>query len=107
MASKRKAEDSWKTDFNPTNIIVIHDPEDKREKEIGVHAYHGNNIKSKIAIITEDANAERERIEDLKLNGGYGGKQCDKITWIPPIEIPVQPDVEAVKKKYWPQVAQT
>ena len=66
---------------------------------MSVHAYHGNNVKSKIAIITGDVDAERERIEHLKLNGSIIGGKCDEITWIPPIDITHQPDVPTIKKK--------
>ena len=65
---------------------------------MSVHAYHGNNVKSKIAIITEDVDAERERIEHLKLNGSIIGEKCNEITWIPPIDIKHQ-TASTIKEK--------
>ena len=97
----KKLEKSWDRLFDPERTIKVYE---RREdgtpafRKIGIHACHGNNIKTKIAVITTSKADEKKRIDRLKCSGTREGQSCSEIIW-KPIEIDYQTNASTVKVK--------
>ena len=96
----KKLAKSWDGFFDPERTIKVYE---KREngttfRKIGIHACHGNSIKTKIAVITTSKADEKKRIDRLKCSGTRDGQSCSEIIW-KPIEIDYQTNASTIKNK--------
>ena len=95
-----KLEKSWDRFFDPERTIKVYE---RREdgtafRKIGIHACHGNSIKTKIAVITTSKADEKKRFDRLKCSGTREGQSCSEIIW-KPIEIDYQTNASTIKNK--------